>query len=382
MSKEALTEEDVFADDRDPLEAIREIRKQEGMEDDAIDAAISEAGPSPVEDVVPQEEPSPEEEDAAAADQEEIGQFKQEFEQQEEKKEGDSLASQEQEEGQEAASAETQAKTATEAKKHVFKARGQEYEFTEEEIMEQFPTVFGKAVDYTQKLQEIAPYRKMISALETEGISAEQLNVAIDALKGNKDALSFLMKEHQIDSLDLDPEEAQYQPNVYGKDEAQLAIEDVTRIISQDKEAYPLTVDVIDNQWDSASRRTFAGNPDLILGLHNDIKNGVFDKVMPRANKMRVLDGSAKSYIEYYILAGQQLQAEEAQNQGRQEVDKLNQKAQDAATEYDNASSEARRKRAASSTGTRADRKGVIDYLDDDDDEAFNAWYQNLERSH
>jgi hypothetical protein len=46
----------------------------------------------------------------------------------------------------------------------------------------------------------------------------------------------------------------------------------------------------------------------------------------------------------------------------------------------DKASSEANRKRSATSTGARADRKGVIDYLDDDD-EAYEEWYKKLQSS-
>jgi len=42
------------------------------------------------------------------------------------------------------------------------------------------------------------------------------------------------------------------------------------------------------------------------------------------------------------------------------------------------ASSEAQRKRAAASTRTRADSKGVTDYLEDDNDEQFDDWYKKL----
>jgi hypothetical protein len=97
--------------------------------------------------------------------------------------------------------------------------------------------------------------------------------------------------------------------------------------------------------------------------------------------KMKVLDGNKKSDIEYYMLAGQQFTAAQQQQQqanaSQQQVDEQNGQTQAAVQNADQASSEAQRKRAASSTGSRADRKTVTDYLDDDD-EAYDEWYNKL----
>ena len=190
------------------------------------------------------------------------------------------------------------------------------------------------------------------------------------------------MKAHQIEAFDLTEEDAgkDYSPTAYGKDDRSLEIGEVSETISADKE-YPITVDIIGKQWDSTSRDAFASNPKLILGLHNDVKSGKYDEVAPVAMKMKVLDGNTKSDIEYYMLAGEQIrtaqEAAAAQQQNQQQVDQTNQQTQDAVSKSEEASSEARRKRSASSTRTRADRKGVIDYLDDDD-EKFDDWYKKL----
>jgi len=262
-----------------------------------------------------------------------------------------------------------------------FKANNQDFTFTDEEILEQFETVFGQAMNYTQKMQKIAPYRKMISALEQEGITHDSLNLAIDALKGDKGAIKKLLEVAKVDAYDLtkdEDDEAPYIQTNYGKNETQLDIEEITGKIQNDKE-FKITTDVIDNQWDDTSRRMIAENPNMITGLHNDIVNGVYDKVAPAAMKMKVLDGNSKSDIEYYMLAGEQLrlkvEALHKEKEGQNKVDELNSDAQSADSKFDKASSEAEKKRAASSSRTRADRKGVIDYLDDDD-EAYEAWYK------
>ncbi len=376
MSKE-LSQEDVFANDIDPLDGIRELRKEEGVAEDDLPSE-AESSPDTAPDLDEEEsvtltdndskqttpaDSSPDTElDSGSPD---TG---------EEIPDGDSK-----EEVQEKDPAEEDPSKEV-GETYKFKAHGQDFEFTQKEIMDQFGTVFGQAMDYTKKMQGIAPYRKMISALEEEKISQDQLNLAIDALKGNKEAIQQILKAHEIDTYDLDAQEnaSTYTPTPYGKDHSQLQLDEVITTIDKDPE-YKFTVDVVDNQWDSASRQNFAKNPQLIVGLHNDIKTGLYDQVAPRAMKMKVLDGNQRSDIEYYILAGEQVRLE-TEGQTQNSVDKTNQQTQDAVANADQASSEAQRKRSASSTRTRADRKGVIDYLDDDD-EAFDAWYNKLQAS-
>lgn len=379
MADPELTEEDIMANDIDPIDAIREIRREEGTAEEDLpertDIPSSEildeqsSEEAPVEETVDEETVD---EDAPSEDAQTDG----------EQDSGDEPADDEDattEEGQKAA-----AEAVEEFVGKKFRANGQDFEFSQEEINEQFETVFAKAMDYTKKMQKIAPFRKMISALESEGISHDQLNVAIDAMKGDKGAIKKLLEQNKIDAYDLTSEEADnatpYVPGNYGKNDTTLAIEEITSKISGDEE-FKITTNVIDEQWDGASRQRIAENPQMIEGLHNDIKSGLYDHVAPMAMKMKVLDGNSKSDIEYYILAGnqfaQQHQANAKAQEGQDKVDELNADAQGADSKFDKASSEASRKRAAASTGARADRKGVIDYLDDNDDD-FEAWYKKI----
>jgi hypothetical protein len=61
--------------------------------------------------------------------------------------------------------------------KHKFKANGREYEFSDEEVREQFPKIFGQAMDYTKKMQALKPWRQSIDALESNGLSHEDVNL-------------------------------------------------------------------------------------------------------------------------------------------------------------------------------------------------------------
>lgn len=406
MPIEELSEEDVMNDDKDPLEAIREIRKQEGVPEDEL--PDPDARPiSDSSDLIErqQEDEDGQEEDdetktsesasddsessasVAGSDQEgEVDGADKEDSSQDQAADGDEADSSQSASDSEDKEKEAGAEKDTGPVSRKFRANGQEFEFSQEEILEQFETVFGQAMNYTQKMQKIAPYRKMISALEQEGVTHDSLNLALDALKGDKGAIKKLLEQNQLDAYDLtsdDESSDTYTPKDYGKNETQLEIEEITGMIQGDKE-FAITTNVIDEQWDSSSRQAIAANPNMIVGLHNDIKSGLYDKVAPMAMKMKVLDGNTKSDIEYYMLAGQRF-AQEAEQQAKTQesqktVDELNAEAQGAESKFDKASSEASRKRSASSTGARADRKGVIDYLDDDD-EAFEEWYKNLHSS-
>lgn len=281
---------------------------------------------------------------------------------------------------------------ATEApKKYTYKANGQEFEFTEEEIKNQFGKVFGQAMNYTQKMQELKPWRTTISALKDNNISHDDVNLMIDVLKGDKDAIAQVIKKAGIDALELDIDNSKYSPREYGRSEKELEIDEVLGTISKDPE-YKITQHVVTSQWDARSRSAMAENPEMLNGLHIDVKSGVFDKVMPMAMKMKVLDGGKKSDIDYYMEAGSQYYAqldaakarqreldmraaqEQARaNEQRSKVEKIVERD----TKQAALKKEAVKRKAAAPTASRAGKKDVVDYLDDSD-ESFDNWYKNL----
>ena len=281
--------------------------------------------------------------------------------------------------------------------KRKYKANGKEFEFSDEEIFDQFGKVFGQAMNYTQKMQAIAPYRSIIETVKEQGFTQEDMNLMVDVLKGDKQALAAVMKRTGIDALDVDTEASDsYKPKNYGRNDTELAIQDIVEEIGKDPE-YPVTYHIVEKQWDSKSRETFVKNPDLIKELHIDVRNGVFDKVSPMAMKMKVLDGGRKSDLEYYVEAGRQYYAEQAkasqyeqanaQRLAKLEADRVAaeaaereriSKAKAEQAKRDSAQDAVAKRKAAAPTTTRADKKTVIDYLDENDEE-YDAWYKKLQ---
>ena len=342
----------IFASDADPMEELAELRRQEAEDtpaseelDDSTSTDVTE-NEEPVEDNDLEAFGTPEDKEGEA--------------------EPEAVPSEDTpEEGEEA-------KEAT-SDTYKFKADGQDFEFTQQEINDQFGTVFAQAMNYTRKMQRLSPYKKMVSALEEENISEKDLNLAIDIMKGDKAALQKLIAEKEIDVYDLgtEGETEEYQAKEYGKTEHQQQLADIDRELSSDPE-YAQTVDIIGNQWDESSRQALSDNPEWITGLHSDVKSGVFAKVAPEATKMKMLDGGSKPDIEYYLLAGQQLQEKVNANPSSVEDP-----AQVAAQQFKEDTASASKKRSASSTRSRAGSKGVVDYLDDND-EKFDSWYKGI----
>jgi len=271
------------------------------------------------------------------------------------------------------------------------KANGKEFEFTQDEILSQFPSVFGQAVDYTKKMQALKPWRKTIDAIENAKLGHDDVNLMIDVLKGDKNAVAEIIKRTGVDLLELDTENSGYTPNDYGRDDRALALKDVIDEISSDQE-YAVTHQVLSKEWDDSSWTELSSRPQMIRALHVDVKNGVFDKVQPIAEKLKLYGRGAKSDLEYYLEAGrmyyQELeQAEQNQRIAQERATKDTERVQQVeaakskikqvtATKQNDSA----RKAAAVSTSKAGPRK-MTDYLDAHDDEQYHEWYKRLQES-
>ena len=268
------------------------------------------------------------------------------------------------------------------------KANGQEFDFKLSELIQLAP----KAIDYTKKMQEIAPYRRIISALKENNIEQTDVNLLIDVLKGNKDAIASIIKRTGVDALELDTEtDVVYTPKNYGRDETELAVQDIIDRYKDDTD-FNITADVVANRFDQATKDKFFKDPVLIEKLHVDVKNGDFKPVFAEAQKLKALDGARLTDFDYYIQAGksyhnakeynayqQQVLAQRAQDNIKAEAAKIVQ-AQTQELQRTVTKNEAAVRKAAAPTKTRAART-VIDYLDESE-ENFDNWLANLKNNH
>ena len=280
------------------------------------------------------------------------------------------------------------------AQSYKFRANGKDYEFSSDEIVDQFPKIFGQAMDYTKKMQAIKPWRKTIDAIEGAELSHEDVSLMIDVLKGDKTAITEVLKRTGVDTLELDTEaDSAYTAKDYGRDDSALAIKDIVDDISRDVE-YATTHNILSKEWDDKSWNAMAQDPQLIRLLHTDVKNGMYQTLQPQAEKLKVYDGGRKSDLDYYKQAAQQhfsqvakqtayeeqkaLKAEQASVVNAEKARLADVKAKAAQRTVTKQASVKRK--AAAPTKNISQGRDVVDYLDDSD-EAFEDWYQRLQDS-
>lgn len=273
-----------------------------------------------------------------------------------------------------------------ESVKHTFKANGKDYEFTEDEMREQFPRIFGQAMDYTRKMQAIKPWRKTIDAVEQAKLTHDDINLMIDVFNGNKDAITEVLRRTGVDVLDIDPSAATapYVANQYGRDDAQLELTEVIDSIKHDQE-YSVTHAVLSKVWDDASWNTISKDPAKIKALHSDVKSGIYAKVQPIADKLKLYDNARQSDLDYYLQAGRQYFSGIEQEQLTQNLKVYQEQQQARLAEVKN--QDKKRKATQQASGNRraaglparsTQRGGVVDYINASDED-FEAWLTQLE---
>jgi hypothetical protein len=275
------------------------------------------------------------------------------------------------------------------------RANGVDYEFTNNEKLAMFDKMFPQATDYTKKMQQIKPWRKTIDAIEQAKLGQNDVNLMIDVLKGDKDAIAAVLKRTGVDALDLDVDNSDYVAKDYGRNDTELNIKDIVDEISGDPE-YRVTHNVINKQWDEKSVEAFVEDPNMIRLLHTDVKSGVFDQVSPIANKLKIYDGGTKSDLDYYKMAAQQYFAGQKEKQTQAvaestasaeaervatEKSRINNVKATEAKRSATKSDSAKRKAATPTKKGGGTQKKVTDYLDDSD-EAFEDWYNKVLDSH
>ena len=272
------------------------------------------------------------------------------------------------------------------------RANGIDYTFSNKEKLEMFDKIFPQAADYTKKMQAIKPFRKRIDYMEQVNMTDSEFNFLMDLSKGDKAAITELIKRTGVDALELDTENNNYVAKNYGRDDIELDIKEVVSVIKDDKE-YTTTYNVLNSQWDDTSRAEFLKDPKKIRQLHEDVKSGFFDVINPIAQKLKVYDGNTKSDLDYYGIAADQyfanLDRQQATAARQAEADRTKREAEQARiNEVKNRQvqqktivKESNKRKAAAPSGKKSGTTKVTNYLDDLE-ENYDDWKAKLDASY
>lgn len=159
-----------------------------------------------------------------------------------------------------------------------FKADGKDFSIrTPEDAIR----LMQQGVNYSRRMQEIKPMKQLNRMLQDHGLDkTEQLNFLIDLSKGDKAAITQLLKSHKIDPMDLDTEkDSGYQANNYQGTSQDHDFRDALEMALTSPEGQAL-VSHIHKDWDQVSKARLRENPSMLGTLQGFKASGVYDKVV------------------------------------------------------------------------------------------------------
>ena len=192
-----------------------------------------------------------------------------------------------------------------------FKANGKE---VTPRSAEDVINLMKMGANYTKKMQDIAPYRKTLVSLEKLDLLDEnKLNYLIDLHNKKPEAIKQLLKDSEFDPMehdfDLDDEGSpEYIPsdNMVSEKEARLD-EIIDNVNSLDNG--PKTLSIINETWDSESKKVLWDSPELLETIHTQLNNGIYSQITQEVERMRVLGQipAHATFLQAYRTVGDKL---------------------------------------------------------------------------
>lgn len=193
-----------------------------------------------------------------------------------------------------------------------FKANGKQIELRSPEELIQLAQM---GANYTSKMQQIAPHRKMLLMLENNGLLDEgKLSYLIDLEKKDPEAIKKLIKDSGMNPLDIDTEvEPTYREGNHRVDDKEVNF----RTALDDMRSNPKgieTLQVLNSTWDQASKDALFENPGIMPIMLQQRELGVYDRIAAEIDRQKMLGAipATKSFVESYQQVGKQMAADGA----------------------------------------------------------------------
>lgn len=187
-----------------------------------------------------------------------------------------------------------------------FKANGRTIELkTPEEAIQ----LMQMGANFTKKMQELAPQRKLLTMLQTNGLDEGKLSYLIDLDKKNPEAIKKLIKDAGIDPMEIDTsvEPAYHEGNHRVSDESvnfNATLEDL-----QSSKEGAETIQVINGDWDQVSKEALWTNPEIMTLIHEQRNNGVYARIQAEVDRRKIL-GKIRAnipFLQAYKLVGEEM---------------------------------------------------------------------------
>ena len=186
--------------------------------------------------------------------------------------------------------------------------------------------------NYTHKMQGLAPYRKKIQMLQNAGLlEDEKLNYLIDLASGNPGAIQKLLKDRNIDPLDMNvSEDSKYVPGNHSVSDEEVRFQTVLDDLKSTPEGRETLSTV--NGMDQASLSEIWKDPSLMNTLHEQRQNGVYKLITDEIDHQKMLGNIPEGtpFLKAYKSVGDYLlQQQQAKQQSYLPKGTLNQPVKD-----------------------------------------------------
>ena len=189
------------------------------------------------------------------------------------------------------------------------KANGKTIEI---QSMDELRQLASMGANFTRKMQDIAPHRKILAMLENNGLLDEaKLSFFIDLDKKNPEALKKLIKDSGVDPLDIDvSSEPAYQAGNHAVSDSEIAF----RAVLEDLQSTPTgqeTISLINSSWDQASKEELWKAPEVMATIQQQRENGIYDTISAEINRQAMLGKipAGTPFIQAYLNVGNEMNA-------------------------------------------------------------------------
>lgn len=164
--------------------------------------------------------------------------------------------------------------------------------------------------NYTRKMQELAPHRKVLTMLGNHGLLDESklsLYIALD--KGDPEAVKKFIVDKGIDPLDIDTNtESTYQEGSYQVTDQEVAFRtQLDDVMSTDSGKEMLTD--INKSWDQVSKDVLWHQPELMSIIQEQRESGIYTTITEEMDRRRTMGQLPANtpFLEAYKAIGDEL---------------------------------------------------------------------------
>ncbi len=186
-----------------------------------------------------------------------------------------------------------------------FKANGKEIELrSEEEAL----SLMQMGANYTKRMQELQPHRKVLMMLQNNQLGESDLSFLIDVKNGDPEAIKKLIKDSGIDPLEIDTNaDSTYLPGSHMVTDEEAGFHTVLQELSSSTAGKETLATV--NTWDKASKEVVWKSPEILTVLHEQRENGIYADIAAEVERRMTLGvfPATTPFLQAYQVVGDEM---------------------------------------------------------------------------